>query len=71
MPTKPVLPKYLKLLYPAPNSIGLAKDPKFLAFLVILCFEKRCPKLNTVARLKSKDLPPKIFWAGYATAKLQ
>jgi len=30
---------------------------KFLAFLIILCFERRCRKQNTVARLKSKDLP--------------
>jgi len=35
---------------------------KFLAYLVILCFESQCPKPNTVARLKSKCLaPPKIF----------
>jgi len=42
----------------------------FLAYLVILCFERRCPKQNTVARLKSKFLAPtkKYFWAGYATA---
>jgi len=30
--------------------------PNFLEYLVISCFERRCPKLNTVARLKSKDL---------------
>jgi len=36
--------------------------PKLLACLVILCFERRCPKQNIVARLKSKDLhPPKNF----------
>ena len=30
------------------------------AYLVILCFERQCPKENTFARLKSKDLgPPK------------
>jgi len=40
---------------------------KFLAYLVILCIERRCSKQNTVARL-SKDLPPKKLWAGYATA---
>ena len=34
-----------------------ANFPKFLAFLNILCFERRCRKQNTVARLKSKDLP--------------
>jgi len=39
--------------------------PKFLAYLVVLCFEKRCPKQNTVARLKSKYLSQKKF--GLAT----
>jgi len=33
--------------------------------LVILCFEKRYPKENTVARLKSNILAPQIF--GLAT----
>jgi len=42
--------------------------PKFLAFYIILCFERQCAKQNTVVRLKSKDLPTKNFWAGYATA---
>jgi len=32
--------------------------PTFLAYLVILCFEKRCPKHSIVARLKSKSLAP-------------
>ena len=36
----------------------VAMTPKFLAFLVILCFERQCPKQNTVARLKSTDLFP-------------
>jgi len=36
-------------------------------FLVILCFERRYRKLNTVARLKSKDLPTPNLWAGYDT----
>jgi len=36
--------------------------PKFLAYLVILCFERRCLKQNTVARLKLSDLVhPKIL----------
>jgi len=30
--------------------------PKFLAYLVILCFDRQCPEQNTVARLKSKYL---------------
>jgi len=41
--------------------------PKFLEYFVILCFESRCPKQNTVARLKSNDLAPPTIWAGYAT----
>jgi len=40
--------------------------PKFLAYFVILCFEKRCPKQSSLARLKLKYLPQKKFWAGYA-----
>jgi len=40
--------------------------PKFLEYLLILCFERRCPKQNTADRPKSKVLaPPKIF--GLAT----
>jgi len=35
-------------------------SPKFVAFLVILCFERWCRKQNTVARLKQKICPPKI-----------
>jgi len=31
-----------------------AMPPKFLANLVILCFERQCPKQNTAASLKSK-----------------
>ena len=30
----------------------------FLEYLVILCFERRHPKQNTVVRLKSNVLPP-------------
>ena len=46
---------------------------QILAYLIILCFERRCPKQNTVARLKSKILPltnflaPPKIWADYAT----
>jgi len=32
--------------------------PKFLAYIVILCFERRCPKQNSVIRLKSKNFAP-------------
>jgi len=42
--------------------------PKFLAFLIVLFFEKCCPKQNTVARWKSKYLAKKIR-AGYAPAR--
>jgi len=31
-----------------------AMPPKFLAYLVVLCFERRCLTLNIVVRLKSK-----------------
>ena len=53
------------------EAIGVARGlvPQFLAYLVVLCFEKRCPEQNTVARLKSKYLaPPKIFgWLRHCT----
>ena len=40
--------------------------PKFLAYFVVLWFETLCPKENTVARLKSKYLIPKILsWLRY------
>jgi len=41
--------------------------PQFLACLVILCVERWCPKQNTDARFKSKDLSTRKFCAGYAT----
>jgi len=41
--------------------------PKFLEHIVILCFERRFSKQNSVIRLKSNILPPQTFWAGYAT----
>jgi len=34
---------------------------KFLVYLVILLFEKRCLQQNTDARLKSKHLAQKLF----------
>ena len=48
---------------------GVGRGPfptTFLAFLVILCFGRRCRKQNTVARLKSKHIPAPNLWAGYA-----
>jgi len=47
------------------QHIGLARGvkganppKKILALLVVLCFERQCPKPNTVARLKSKYFGP-------------
>ena len=42
------------------GTSGPCSPPKFPAYPVVLCFERRCSKHNTVARLKSKDHPPKI-----------
>jgi len=62
------------------ENIGVARGPKgamalakFLEYRVILCFERRYPKQNTVVNLKSKVFAPKVFgspkfWSGYATA---
>jgi len=51
-------------------------SPKFLAHIVILCFDRRYPKQNSVIRVKSNILvlpnfltPPK-FWTGYAIADI-
>jgi len=41
---------------------------KFLEYLVILCFERRYPKQNSAASLKSNNLASPKFWSGYATA---
>ena len=37
--------------------------PKFLAYFVILCFERQCPKQHAVTRLKKKPAPPKMLTA--------
>ena len=62
-----------------PSVIGVARvgptvpwPPKFLEHIVILCFERRYPKQNSVIRLKSNILArlPKSFYAtavSYAT----
>ena len=43
-------------------------SPKFIAYLVILCFEKRRPKQKYCWSPKVKHIrPPKKFWADYAT----
>jgi len=49
--------------------IDIAKGlwpPKFLAYLIILCFEKRRPKQKYCFSPKSNIFPKKI-WSGYAT----
>ena len=52
------------------RSQGGHAPSEFLAYLVILFFDRQCLEQNTVARLNSKYLVPlKIFaLAGYATA---
>ena len=42
---------------------------KFLAYLVILCFDRQCPEQNTVAPFKSKYLAPQKN-LGLATLRL-
>jgi len=37
---------------------GAMPSKNFLAYLLTFCFERRCPKQNTVARIKSNDLAP-------------
>ena len=44
--------------------------PKFLKHRVILCFERRYSKQNSVICLKSSLLTPSLFWTGYATARI-
>jgi len=41
-------------------------SPKFLAHVVVLCFEWQCPQPNAVARLNSIYFSPLKFKAGYA-----
>jgi len=60
------------------GAIGIARGgqrshaPKFLESIVILCFESRFSKQNSVIRLKSnifapaKFFGPPNFWDGYA-----
>jgi len=43
--------------------------PKFLAFLVIFCFEKRCRKYY--CSLKIKTFPAPNLWAGYAQVRIE
>ena len=42
---------------------------KFSENVVILCFERRFSKQNSAICLKATILPPKKFWAAYATGR--
>ena len=46
-----------------------AMPPQFLEHIVILCFERRYPKQNSVIRLKPNILPPPnyLVWPWYCT----
>ena len=46
----------------ARGAKGDMLSPKFLENIVILCFERRFSKQNSVIRLKSNILDPPIFW---------
>ena len=59
--------------FSANSDIGIARGvegamalPTFLAYLVILCFERRWPKQNIAAPWKLK-ISLRQIWAGYAT----
>jgi len=59
--------QFVFVMYHSPLVVAREPCPKFLEYLVILFLERRYPKQNTVARLKSNILTQKKFWAGYAT----
>ena len=44
--------------------------PKYFENIVVLCFEMRFSKQNSVIQLKSNILGPQNFWPGYATASV-
>ena len=46
---------------------GAMPSPQFWENKVILCFERRFSRQNSVLRLKSNILAHPNFWAGYAT----
>ena len=48
------------------GSNGTIPPTKFLACVVILCFDRQCP--NKIPLLVILFGPPKNIWAGYATA---
>jgi len=64
MKTDQVLVEAIGIVRKAQGAMHLTK---FLAYIVILCFERRYPKQNSVIRLKSNILAQKKFWARYAT----
>jgi len=45
----------------ASGGLKVPCPPKFLEHIVMLCFERRFSKHNSVIRLKSYILPPKKF----------
>jgi len=55
-----------------PVARGAIASPKFLVYLVVLCFEWRCRKPSTVARLQSKYLasPKLLGWLRYCLVLL-
>jgi len=69
------------MMWEVPPAIGVARGtkgpipPQVLEHIVILCFERRFSKQNSVIRLKTNILPspkfpslPPNYWVGYATA---
>ena len=54
--------------------IGVARGAmgplKSFENIVILCFERRFSKQNSVIRLKSNILPPPNIWSGYGTVTI-
>jgi len=50
----------------AMGSLKAHAPPKCLELIVILCFERRYPKQNSIIRLKSNILAPKFLgWLRY------
>jgi len=70
------LAMHYRFLLMVGSCIGVARGyarpmrrcpPMFLAYIVILCFEKQYPKQNSVIRLKSNIWLTQIFCAVYTT----
>ena len=58
---------WLKIYETANIGVARGGGQRNLDNIVILCFERRFSKQNTVIRLKSNILPTPNFWAGNAT----